>query len=780
MLKKFTSLPIFLLIAAGLCILIRGAGFVFVSQISNYFAIAIIIALTVKDCRAEKIPEGDSRQPLYKYAPCAALFFFFVTLIALETTMFSFGIMTTVALVCSVVVFFRHAEEKKKIILATAYIFGFVAFIGLISVHMTVSEHLHPPMETSRISEFSPGEAHLLEAVQTSTEGGGNTRVTITRQRSGVNLLVGRIEPRARVIFTGGWVEFHHIEGFRWDGDNRVYMYRVQSCSTAGGDSYVFDLRGRNWRRSVFTPEQSATEQSAPLISPTPQPTLSPTNTPLPTPSPYYTQKSGRITSIHGLIGADGAIHEFAEWVHIHIEDENGEEITLVATPATVMPFENLAEGEQVTAYILSGRRLSCEPRMYIASALVAGKPEGVGIYIHYFHEHQTTMSFWNKPVTDRFLYVNETVTSADGRVFVRTETSVITPFFMDNFAPTHAGYAIIYATTEEGEPTPIIEAMLISESFGVFIPESEGGVEFLLPKMYSFADFETFELPIFIEQELFELPLPMILHHCGTIMAPFKPIGENFWFVNFWINNGSPFGGPPSGPTFGTSGGGSGESARMIPGSNIAWGTGFSATFVTPPILVDGVFYVPLLGVFATTSPFPSTDVFIYNGEIHIVPAGWSILHGRFSARQGWGGDSPERPITANVSALPIFVEGRWLDIPSAILTEDAYDILLPIIPIAEALGFSLTLWDCGEIMYVDGCPMRGRFIIAQPSVDMRERFPDLRWPMLRSASFSWIDGELYGELWDFFRDALNVGGFASYTRIELFNTGAMWGIMP
>jgi L-asparagine transporter-like permease len=114
MLEKLISLPIFLLIAAGLCILIRGAGFVFVSQISNYFAIAIIIVLTIKDCRAEKIPESDSRQPLYKYAPCAALFFFFVTPIALETTMFSFGIMTTVALVCSVVVFFATRRRRKK------------------------------------------------------------------------------------------------------------------------------------------------------------------------------------------------------------------------------------------------------------------------------------------------------------------------------------------------------------------------------------------------------------------------------------------------------------------------------------------------------------------------------------------------------------------------------------------------------------------------------------------------------------------------------------------
>jgi hypothetical protein len=92
--KKFASLPIFLLLLSGLRIALRGAGFVFVSQISNYFAIAIIVVLTVNDCRSSKIPEGDSRMPLYKYAPCAALFYFFATLIAAETTMFSFGLFT--------------------------------------------------------------------------------------------------------------------------------------------------------------------------------------------------------------------------------------------------------------------------------------------------------------------------------------------------------------------------------------------------------------------------------------------------------------------------------------------------------------------------------------------------------------------------------------------------------------------------------------------------------------------------------------------------------------
>jgi|GEM_PF-1836749 len=687
--KKFASLPVFLLIVAAVCVLLRVAGFVFVSQISNYFAIAIIVALAVKDCCCEK-------NALCVFAPIAAVFYVFATLFATETTTFSYSLMVVVALVCGITVAVRHGDgTKTKLVLGGLYTFLTLP-IFLVAIVMIFFHHVFLPfspgsVEMERISEISPGGVYIIEAVrgrqQVTSDG---TDVFIMRHTDGVNLLIGRLEPLPRLVFGGHGGEFHNIIRFRWDGDNRVYMYRQPQSSAGGGDSYVFELVGRRWRRSVFTPEQSVAEQ--------------PTPTPSPTLPPYYTQKSGRITSIHGLVGADGAIHELAEWVHIHIEDENGEEITLVATSATIMPVGNLAAGEQVTAYILSGRRLSCEPRMYIASAFV----------------------------------------------------------------------------TEECEPIPIIDAMLTSESFGVVIPESESGVEFLLPKMYSFADFETFDLPLFIEQELFSLPLPMILHHCGTIMAPFKPIGENFWFVDFWINNGSPLGGPPSGPTFGTSGGGSGETARMIPGSNIAWGTGFSATLVTPPILVDGIFYVPLFGVFATASPFPSTDAFIYNDEVHIVPAGWSILHGRFSARQGWGGDSPERPISTNVSALPIFVEGRRLDIPSAILTESAYDILLPIIPIAYELGFSLTLWDCGEIMYVDGCPMRGRFIIAQPSVNLRERFPDLRWPILQSASFRWIDDELYGELWDFFRGALDVGGFASYTRIELFNTGAMWGIMP
>jgi len=65
-----------------------------------------------------------------------------------------------------------------------------------------------------------------------------------------------------------------------------------------------------------------------------------------------------------------------------------------------------------------------------------------------------------------------------------------------------------------------------------------------------------------------------------------------------------------------------------------------------------------------------------------------------------------------------------------------------------------------------------------AEWGVDVQELYPDLTqqgWNFIE-IPFAWVYDEIYASFWCFFRIALNVGGFASYTRIEVFNTGTVW----
>ena len=530
------------------------------------------------------------------------------------------------------------------------------------------------------------------------------------------------------------------------------------------------------------------TEPSAAALTPTPtpQPTPIPIPTPQPTPAPvtaqlpHYTQVTGQIISIEGLLNEDGTIHEAVDWLHVNIEDENGALITLVATPATVVPFGNLFVGETVTGFLLDDRpNITDEPPMYIASMLVAGMPDGLNMHVHYFEETFETRIgragnafLASVRLEDRLPEINDTLASWGNRIFIRNEDTIMTPFAKENYDPTYAGFAILYAIPEPycTEPIPIIESFLVSESFDGRGNWEDWEGEFQVPEMFSISDFEIFDMPLFLHQELVDLSIPPILYHDGTtVMVPFKPIGQELWWSDFILF--------PSGPMFGTIGGGSGETALMMPGGTTAGGTGHSASFGTPALLVDGILYVPLLGFFAGASPFPPSDAFIYNNEIHIVSRGWSILHDTQFWRAGFGQDPLEgHQITADVSRLPIRVNGQRMNVSSAFLTEDRYDIMLPMIPLTEALGFCVTTLPCGCILVEDNA-FDGRrlptFLIEGEHAEVKRCYHevDIWWEHM---TFAWIDGEIYASFWEFFRGSLNAGGFASHSRIELFTTGA------
>ena len=460
-----------------------------------------------------------------------------------------------------------------------------------------------------------------------------------------------------------------------------------------------------------------------PPATPTPTPPARPLPTPAPTPTPepvtvhqaayppHFIQITGQIASINGRLTAKGTIPPYVDWLEIHITDENGTPIILAATRETAVPFGGLFAGETVTGYISPIMPVvEGETPTYIVAVLVTGVPRGYGLYIVHFTDEERP----RRPFA---------LTSSDGRVFRINESTM---FHTNTFDTRRRGFAMVYSAGEADK-----EMISVPDAFLLNIEEPwcwcfEGPCPlFSPPVIQPLSSFEVLDMPVFIHQELFNTPMPPILYHDGsTVMVPFMPIDQEFshWDrTTAWMNC--------SGLMFGTVGGGSGETAMMLAGGRQASGTGLSVIMDVPNINVDGVFYVPLFGFFVGASPFPPSDAFIYNDEIHIVERGWGILHGRWPFQGGWGGsDYPERPITIDVSALPIFVNGVEIDAPPPFLTDDGFDVMLPVTPIKEALG-------------VDWC---------------------------------WLDDTItYAPFWRFFR-GLPYGGFISYTRIEIFDAGA------
>jgi len=486
-----------------------------------------------------------------------------------------------------------------------------------------------------------------------------------------------------------------------------------------------------------------------------------------------YRQITGRIVSIEGLV-IDGAIHPDVDWLEIQIEDCNGTPITVIVTRWTVVPFDSLWVGETITAFVSTDTaRLSQAFPIYIASVLVADAPEGIGVYVGYFGPIETHIERRGDSfIFYRFADGLYDFTCSDG-ITRKTDNNTIFAYnrieLLGNpLSDVSDGLVFIYniPAYETDEPIIITEIHRIADSAYDWRRGREYA-DFHLPEFFSFSDFEVLDMPIFLQQELFIPSTPPILHHDGiTVMIPFMSIGREwpFRFLGVSASLGD------SGLWFGTVGGGSGETAQMLVGGIHAGGTGLSVGFKSPTLLVDGVIYAPLIEFFAGVSPALMTDAFIYNNEIHIVFRGWCFLHG-YSSRAGWSGLT-ERPITIDVSQLPIYVNGEGIRTSPPFLADCGYNIMLPVKPLVEALGYIITVTSCGEAIILEGRvnPIK----ITSWGTEVEEFYGleleqgGIRWI---DTPLTWVDDELYASYWCLFRDILRLGGFASESRIELFH---------
>jgi len=258
---KHLSLPIFLLLSSVVCFFIDFFAFTFVSQSSNFIGIAIIVGLTIKDYYTmEKPLPSRYLKVMYTLLPLICFAFIVGTLTATSTSTWSYVIMVSVALICSLRLFFRHVDKGVlKTILALLYLLISSLIFSFAAIALFLSPFMYGfNVETERISELSPNAVHVVTIIQRS-EGalGGSTSVFIEaterEERRSINLLIGELRPRnisITHIHGGRWSEFYFIDDFRWDGDYRLYMYRSpdRHRGIAGG-VYVFELVGRTWVR---------------------------------------------------------------------------------------------------------------------------------------------------------------------------------------------------------------------------------------------------------------------------------------------------------------------------------------------------------------------------------------------------------------------------------------------------------------------------------------------------------------------------------------------------
>ena len=249
---KHLNLPIFLLLLSALCFAIDALGYIFISQVINFIIAPIIIGLTIKAYKSDEPLALKYLKVLYMFLPLIAIVFIIGTFIATSTHSWSYGVMVAITVTCSLILFFSNVDRS-----VLKYIFGVVYVIILAPIFSVVmfGIFLGPFMsgfgvETGRIYEPSPNAIHTVTAVQRS-EGalGGSTSVFITaNERRNINLLIGELRPQNTSIHGGRYSDFSLIEGFRWDGDYRLYMYRRPNRGI-GWRTYTFELICNQWIR---------------------------------------------------------------------------------------------------------------------------------------------------------------------------------------------------------------------------------------------------------------------------------------------------------------------------------------------------------------------------------------------------------------------------------------------------------------------------------------------------------------------------------------------------
>jgi hypothetical protein len=178
---------------------------------------------------------------------------------------------------------------------------------------------------------------------------------------------------------------------------------------------------------------------------------------------------------------------------------------------------------------------------------------------------------------------------------------------------PTHrdTGVIVFYGPGTNGVPlaSKIIILDEIYRPWGMENPDDtlpDTIVLSITDHVFSMSDFEKVELPVYINNERDDTLTPIYARDGTTILVPFRQIyrsAANFGNFAYLTPDGQ--------LNFGESAGSSSDSLWTV-GSTVTWYVGGQENFLTmPPIIVDGVIYVPLLSAFAQAAPYTGVRLF-------------------------------------------------------------------------------------------------------------------------------------------------------------------------
>ena len=403
---------------------------------------------------------------------------------------------------------------------------------------------------------------------------------------------------------------------------------------------------------------------------------------------PLHFVITGTIVSAEGFLHEDGSVPWYMDWFRLEIEKDDGSPAIIIGVHQTAYIFSSApSPGMSVKAYIPKDSPVFIsDPPLYVASVIVAELPAELNVEIGRFMQTGTSLVRADGYRSVAFRTSDETIIE-----YADLETGKWSQFQTGN----RGGQimAVVYKAASDDTPTAahitvLYDDLPISQweilSWLDFYDEDPPDYIALAIADYIFAasDFHTLNLPIFINGTEFQMPPPILWTDGATIMVPFRPIfmpGGQFAGIGFGNYAELTFYGELR---FGGGGGGS-ENSHWRVGRTWTRGVGWGHPLDAPPVIVDGIIYIPL-SAFGRNAPF--TNFWLFDDRIEIFGTSQYPYGPWLGPYPPW----PEYLMTPEEAAsLHIVVNGTRINAPPPLY--ESRSLMVPLKPVAQAMGYTV-----------------------------------------------------------------------------------------
>ena len=411
--------------------------------------------------------------------------------------------------------------------------------------------------------------------------------------------------------------------------------------------------------------------------------------------SPDFIVVEGVVLDFIGTVYADGTVPPYMDWFHIDIRKDCGTEAVVIGLYRTAFFLDGMLQpGMDIHAYVFD------EMPVFTASirrSLADGVFDAFGV----FDASEVSDAFEVFDVSE----VSDTAEVLDmPEIFGVTEvTNVLEGLeHIMGERPVYIAAAVVSGLLDDDTENEAVAAELAALSswelaWWIGLEDTPNIVELtVFDHVYSIADFEIVDLPVYVNGERIHSPPPLRFTggvdsmdnaaEDALIMVAFRSIfmsGVGFGnYSGINLDGGLNFGG----------GGAGSENAHWTLGDAWIAGMGWRGVLHTAPIIVDGVIYVEVFSSLGWGAPGVGAWVFddrvyIYNNEA--TPYGTWL--GRLEAFDVALGRHVSMISAEDIAALTIVVNGTIVDVPPPVLLDDlgGLQIMIPLIPIVEAMGY-------------------------------------------------------------------------------------------